>query len=435
VGALLIAGTLLYLGRRDLTRPAVAFGVPWFAFVAIAQLRLTELEGAWSTGFTLTVLGGGLLFIAAATLAGGTAPARGTTVVSREGIRGRRLVVAAIVLIAAGVAGAAYKAHVLDGIPLLSDDPDAVRGRVYQDGKTVLPAWSSALTGGFYLGLWSALAALWVLRNGLSRGGVAGLWLLAAAALVGVSLEASRNLFVFAVVVPLVAAYLLAGPRRRGASLVWIGVAACVLLVGVGGLFAIRVERAQSSAQAYLEREFNRQPPALRPLVPLYVNAVYPLEAARRVDAAVPERIPYGLGSNSLRSLPDAAFPEGKYGTDVGALMTTGENVRLLWTVSSYQGRLLADAGSRAVLLGSILLGLAFGSLYRWARTRSGLLPLAVIAFLTYYSAFMLYDNQLSFTLIAFFDLAVIGLVSAYCTGRTDAAIGLARTLSRSPST
>ena len=418
--ALLIAGALLWVGRRDLTRPAVAFGVPWFAAAALAQVRLTELEAAWSTGFTLIVLGGGMAFVIAATLAGGIAPARGALAVDPRELRVRRLVTAAVVLIAAGVVGTAYKAEKVGGVPLLSANPDLVRGRAL--GGVDLPAWSTALTDGFFLGMWCALAAIWALPSGTPRLRRAGLWLLALAALFGVSLEASRNLVVLAVTVPLIAAYLLARRRRRGADLAWVGAAVCVLAVGVGGLFVLRIGRGDTSADAYIEREADRHPPAVRPLVPVYVNVVYPFEAARRVNAGVPDRFPYGLGANSLTSLPDAAFPEGKplLGNNVAAMMSTPGKERLTWTVAGYQGRLLADLGWRGVLLGSILLGLAFGSLYRWARARSGLLALAVIAYVTYYSAFMVYDNQLSFSLIAAFDLAVIALINAYVRGWID---------------
>jgi oligosaccharide repeat unit polymerase len=153
------------------------------------------------------------------------------------------------------------------------------------------------------------------------------------------------------------------------------------------------------------------------------VNAVFPLEAGHRVYDAVPHRLSYGLGANDLTSLPDALFPEGKpnFGGNVAALMRTGEREQLSWAVATYQGRLLADIGWLGVVLGSILLGLAFGSLSRWARRRGGLLAVAMIAYLAYYSAYMLYDNLLSFTVIAVYDLLVVTVLTAYCTGRLDA--------------
>jgi oligosaccharide repeat unit polymerase len=390
--------------------------VVWFACVAMAQLRVTELETRWSASFALLVFGGGLAFVGAAALAGGTAGARGRIGVPAAEYRVRRLVTVAIVLAAGGVVGAIYKAHVLGGVPLLSDNPDVVRGRAVQGVDVLVPAWSSALTGGFYLGLWCALAALWLLPSGSSRFKVAGLWLFAAAALFGVALDASRNLVLVALAVPLTAAYLLARPRRQAAQLVRVGAVVGVIGLLVGGVFAVRLSQAGSSGQAYITRELDRHSAVVRPLLPLYINAAFPLEAEERIYRAVPAVQAYGLGANSLTSLPDRAFPKGKapYTETVGQLMGTNSPDQLTWTVATYQGRLFADLGPPGVVLGSLLLGIAFGALYRWARARSGFLPVAMVGYLAYYAAFMVYDNLLSFTLIAVYDLGVILLVDRY---------------------
>lgn len=434
VAASLIALGILWLGRRDVTRPYVAFGVTWFGFVALAQARLTDLERPWSTGFTLLALGGGLVLTLAALLAAGTAPARGTIRLRREEVNARRLIAVAAVLIAGGAIGAAYKAHVLGGIPLFSGDPDVVRGRAIQAGESAIPAWSSALTGGFYIGMWAALAAGWVLRPRVSRMRLLPLGLLAAAGLLGVALEASRNLVLFAIVVPALGAYLLRPPGRERAQAAWAVAAVGVLAFGVGGLFALRTARGETRAGTYISQEMDKQPRLVRPLVPLYVNGVYPLEAARRLYEVVPQQIPYDVGGASLTSFPDKFFPEGKsrYGLHLAALMTPPEGVAgLTWSVGSYQGRLIADLGWRGVLLGSLLIGLAAGALYRWARGRAGFLPVALIAYVAYDSAFMVYDNALSFSLISIYDLFVVALMSAYCLGWTDDAVAALRQLGR----
>jgi hypothetical protein len=413
----------------------VAFGVPWFIVVAAAQLRLTELEDPWSVGFTLVAMGGGLAFVLAATLAGGTAPARGALTVDRERFRVRRMVIAALVLVGAGVIGAVYKASVLDGVPLFSGNADVVRGRAFRDGEGVIPAWSSALTGGFYLGLWCTLATLWLLPSDTSRVRRAALWLLAAAALLGVSLEASRNLVVYALVVPAGAAYLLARPRRPRVVAAWMAAAMAVVAVFIAGTFVLRLDQADGPGDRYVETQLDRQPLIVRPLVPLYINAVYPMEAARRVYGAVPDHYAYGLGADSLTSLPDKAFPEGKspYGSKVAELMNEQEFEQVVWSVAGYQGRLLADLGWQGVMLGSLLLGLGFGYLHRWARTAGGLVPAAVIAGAAYYSAYMIYDNHLSFTLIAIFDVAMLTLISAFCTGWRGAPVRALERLVRRP--
>jgi hypothetical protein len=430
--ALVIAATVLWCGARDLTRPAVAFGVPWFAFAALAQLRLTPLEERWSLGFTLVVFGGGLALIVAAVLAGGTAPVRGTVTIARESIQPRRLVTAALILIAGAIVGAAYKAHVLGGIPLLSANPDEVRGRVFQVGQTVLPSWSSFLTSGFYIGMWTLLAAIWAVRGRTSRLRIAALWLLALFALFGVATEASRNLVVFALAIPAIGAYILTRPGGTRGNLAWILGAICALGLGVGGLYVVRLARGDTAAHNYVQRELDRQPAALRPLLPVYLNGVYPFEAARRVYGAVPGRLPYDVGAASLSSLPSALFPDGKssFPRNVADLMTTPlTRDQLTWTVAGYEGKLIADLGWLGVVFGSVLIGLAFGSLHRWARGRSGFLPAAVVAYFAYYSAYMVYDNFLSFSVVCVYDLAVVALVGAYAMGWTGAVTAALREL------
>lgn len=373
------------------------------------------------------------MFVIAALLAAGATPARGRTAVRREDYDVRRLVIVALALLAAGAIGVAYKAHLLGGVPLLSGNADALRARAFgPNGNADIPAWSSALTNCLYLSMWTALVAAWAAPRDGPRWRIAALVALAAIGLFGASLEASRNITLFALAIPVIAAYLIAQRRRRRARLAQLGVGAAIVLALISGVFVARLAQANSVAHDYITREMNRQPVAVRPLIPLYVNGVFPLEAARRVHEHFPQELPYGLGGYSLLSLPDAFFPEGKllYGQTVGALMarSSGPASRpsLYWTVASYQGRALADLGPLGVIMVSLLLGLAFGRLYRWARLRNGFLAVAMLGYVAYYSAFMVYDNLLSFTIIPVFDLFVI-LVLAWLVRRPDSRTRLAQ--------
>jgi hypothetical protein len=415
LAALAVAAVTGYLGRRDVTRPAVVFGVVWFGCVALAQIRLTQIETPWATGFTILVFAGGLAFMAAAVLGGGTLAARGRIVINRDAYQPRRLVLAALVLFAGGLAGVAYKASVLGGLPLLSGHADDLRANAFRNGQVAVPAWSSALTDGFFLAMWCALLALWLLRGKASRLTVAGLSLLAAASLFGVALLASRNTILFAIAIPLIAAYLLTPPDRRIARARVLAAVCVVLLVG-GGLFVARLSEHTPGRETFLDIEMQRQKLAVRPVVPFYINAVYPLEADSRLYRVVPDQEPYLDGGASLFSLPDAAFPHGKppFGATLVSLMRSEKAPGLGWSVATYQGRLLADAGWQGVVLGSLLLGLAFGALYRWARARRGLVPVVLVGYLAYYTAFMVYDNLLSFSIIAVYDLGALALVALY---------------------
>jgi len=213
--------------------------------------------------------------------------------------------------------------------------------------------------------------------------------------------------------VPAIGAYVVGTRRPRRLRAAWLVGALCVLLLGVGGLYALRLERGDNSARAYVDRESKKLSPVLRPILPLYINGAFPLEAERRLYDAVPSRFTYDAGAASLASLPRKLFPEGKsqYSGHVRSLMASGTVAGISWTVAGYQGRLLADLGWIGVMLGSALLGFLFGALYRWARGRARLATAALVGFLTYYAAYMVYDNQLSFSLIAIYDVAAIAAV------------------------
>src|SRR3954447_21384239 len=90
--ALAIAAAAGYLGRRDLSRPAVVFGLSWFGFVALAQLHLTEVETDWSFSFAAATIGAGITFMIAALAASETAPARAAVKLDRDRYRIDRLV-------------------------------------------------------------------------------------------------------------------------------------------------------------------------------------------------------------------------------------------------------------------------------------------------------------------------------------------------------
>lgn len=412
-GAIVVAA--IYLGRRDLSRPAVVFGVVWFGAVLLAQLRLTSAEFPWSTGFTAITVGGGVTFVLASLFVAGTRGARAHRTVDESRYNANRLLIAAAVLVCGGAVGWAYKSSVLGGIPLLSSSADATRARaVSASGQVVVPTWSSALTGGFYLGFWMLLAVIWLKRRSASRAQLAAIGLLAAGALFGVALDASRNLVLLAVSIPIVAAYLLSSPGRRARAAVRFAVAAVVFALIVGGAFVWRLDQASAgdSANTFLRAETHGKALPVRPLVPFYVNAVLPLDAYQRLYRIVPARINRGSGAYSLLSLPDAAFPSGKldYGGTVKNQMTV-DGLPGFWTVATYQGRAFADFGPIGVIAASVLLGLLFGGAYRYARRRSGLWPLVMIGYAVYYTGFMIYDNLLSSTLICVYDLTVVVVV------------------------
>ena len=406
--ALAIAAATAYLGRRDLSRPAVVFGVTWFTFVAAAQLQLTPVESAWSVGFAATTVGGGLAFMLGAFAASGTSPARGELLLDRQRYNAEGLLAIAVLLMLGGVAGWIYKNDLLGGIPLLSSHIDVLRGTAFENGG--VPAWASALTGGFYIAFWLLSVVAYLKWKSAGLAYRVALVVLAGGALFGVALDASRNLVLLAVSVPLIGAYLVS-PRvsRRGAG-VRVGAAVLVLALIVGGAFVARLAQTSraNAGNAFVKHELRAHSPLLRPFIPIYINGVLPLDGSQALRSGIPDHAPWGRGTYSLLSLPGAAFPDGKPefgGIVAGQLASRGAG---FWTVSSYQGRAFGDYGTSGVVVASLLMGLIFGSAYRFARRRGGLLAVVLIGYVAYYTAYLIYDNLLSFTLIAFYDLAVV---------------------------
>src|SRR3954471_14666747 len=336
--ALAIAATVGYLGRRDLSRPAVVFGVSWFAFVALAQLQLTPVERDWSFSFAAATIGGGLAFIVASLAPSRTRPARGAIQPDPDRYKQRRLLAIAVVLMLGATGAWIYKAHVLGGVPLLSDDPDVVRGRAFAGSD--LPAWSTALADGFYLAFWILLAVALMTWGALGRLQRFGLLVLAAAALFGVALDASRNLILLAVGVPAVAAYLLSTPASRRQALVRAGAGLLVVLVVVGGIFLARLAQgnAGNPGNQFIQHELDTHSVVVRPLIPIYVNGVLPLDGSQGLRAAIPDHAPWGRGRYSLLSLPSSVFTNDKpeFGVIVSNQLTA--KGAEFWTVSSYQG-------------------------------------------------------------------------------------------------
>ena len=411
--AALALTAIVILGRDDLSRPAVAFGAIWFLCVGTAQMRLTTFEHAWSVKFAALVIGGGLALIAAALLAGGSAPARGSMSAARSAYDPTRLLIAAVVLIAGGVAGLAWKASIVGGVPLFSGQIDVLRTRAYgSEGEIAVPAPATFLTNGFHLAFWSLLIVLWTgwARARLRR--IVAASCLGAAA-VGALSGGSRNLGLLLIAVPAIAAYVLHprfSPRRKAALA---GVAA-LAVAGLSGMYLIRSEQREAGRDTFLNRELDALPAPLRPLLPVYIGGAFPFEAERRLADAVPASFSYSNGVANLQGFPDVLFPEGKviYGDVVASLTYETPTTTPYWTVATYQGRAILDFGVPGVAVVSLLLGLLLGGAYRWARGRTGFFPLAVIGYAAYYAAFSVYDNLASVAVMsAGYDLLAIAVV------------------------
>ena len=431
--ALALCASLLWIGRRDLTHPAVAFGVVWFVWVAISQLRVTDAEGAWSLGFASIVFGGAFLFIAAAVISGGTAAVRGTIRPARPDAR--ILLAAALVLGVCGAAGLAWEAQILGGVPLFSGNTDVLRGRAYTAGHRV-PSVVGYLVDGLHVTFWLLLTTIALTWRRWSWRRQLPLAILALAAFVAAAAGGSRNALLFTVLVPVFAAYALRQEpftiRQRTAI-----VAAGVLIVAFLGAFSVyRTDQKTSGLHGFVERSAPHSSAAYRAAFLVYIGGALGFESERRLVAEMPSWFSYDSGVSSLEVLPDRLFPNGKPSfSSVVAAGIRNREPDVDWTVATYQARPFYDFGVGGVLLVSIITGLILGAAYRLARGKEWFLAAVVVGIVAYYSAFLFYVNQLSLDRTWAYDLVALAVVeylarrysgarrSAYGT-RTEATSG-----------
>lgn len=419
--ALASCGVLLWLGRHDLTHPAVAFGAVWFAWVAISQIHLTEVEGPWSLDFAAIVFGGAFVLVAAAVAAGGTARVRGTIRPRRPDIRA--LLLAAMVLALGAVAGLAWESHVLGGIPLFSRNTDVLRGRAYTPGHHV-PGAAVFLMNGFHLAFWILLVTLALIWRGWSWRRRLPLAAFTAVAFVGAIAGGSRNALLFTVLVPLVGAYALRGRRFGNRARAAIVLAAVLLVAFLGAVSLYRTSQPSSGLHPFLERSTAHRSSAYRAAFLVYIAGALTFESEHRLVANVPRWFPYDSGVSSLEVLPDRMFPNGKPSfSSVVAAGIRNKAPDVDWTVATYQGRPFYDFGVGGVLIASLVTGLILGAAYRLARRRSWYLAAVAVAIAVYYGGFMFYVNELSLDRTWAYDLVVVALVEYLASRRATSAV------------
>jgi hypothetical protein len=408
----------LYLGRRDLAHPAWAFAIPWFLWVAVAQLRLTTFEHSWSFSYAALVIGGGLLFSFGAVLAAGFAPVRGTLHVSMNRYSVPRFVAIAVALLITAGIGLAWKASIVGGVPLFSGEIDVLRARAHSEEHHV-PGLVTVLTDGFLLALWLALASLVIAWDSLAISRRLSLGALATAAFLGTASSGSRNSMLGAIAVPIVAWYVLSRQssswRRR--LIIFGGAVALVLLLA--GYTAVRSGQTESPSERFAAHQAHGDQ-IRRAALLLYMGGVFGFEVERRVTELVPKHSQYANGVATLQLLPDRLFPHGKPFYD-SVTTSTGlyDSTAPFWTVATYQGRAFIDFGVAGITFESLLLGLILGGAYRLCRSRSWLISTVIAGYAAYYALFLFYENLISINPTFAYDLLGLAIIE-FCSRKPE---------------
>lgn len=398
--ALMLAGSFVWWGRNDLTRPQVLLPSIWFAAVAVSQLKVLHFETPWTPDVTFLIFVCPILFALSAWALGGGA-IRPAVLPDNFVLNGTRLRIIATALVLSGALGLWLKSGLLGGIPLLSDSIDELRSA----GGIKIPAYVTFLTNGFFLGSWFSL--LNAVRSDCRHRVFDSM--IIAVGILGVSASASRNTLLMMLAVPVIFLYQ-TGYFKKMSRRTVLGIVAIILVMFsiTSGLFFFRTGQHSDSAfeKRFYSETVENTPTVLRPLLPVYLGVATPFETLNRL-VGNGSAIGPGTGTFSMPGIPPQISPFGPKRDFY--LVSSSLSRPYYFNVATYIGGFFADGGRVLALAASILLGGLFGSVWRSLLARASLLGCAATAYLAYVVGFLLYENLIGFyTLAVVWDLAVI---------------------------
>jgi hypothetical protein len=380
----------------DFFSPLVAFPVCWLLGIALAQIRLLDVQQPWSGTAWLVMLWSPIAFLLggivgghAATLAVKVNPHRrpfAETLGACAQSRGPRLLL--FVLVAVGLAGVIYQFARAHGIPLLASHIDMARTSL-PGGPTIVSLDALVI---------AATLALVLPERLLSRAALPYL-AVAALALGALALTGGRGDFV---VPPVVAG--LARWRLGRRPALWSLAAVTVLILGaLSIIFYLRVgqEAHEAWATELLGRVVYHMPAPLVPLFPLWLAVAMNFNSLARVVAYYPSHHAYGHGIYDAGALHMFVH---------SASLSTGQ-LTPPWTLSTFAGPLWADGGFVALTLGAGLIGALTTFVYRAARRSGSIGHLLVSCYMLFLAVFCLYQDMFT----EYFDwiLVTAGLMVA----------------------
>jgi hypothetical protein len=419
VAAVGLAGAALFVGRRDLTQPHVLLPLVWFAAVAVAQVDFFNYQTPWSRETTTVVFACPLVLAAASRWAAGPMSVRTVRPRGIDPVIDARVRIASCILIVLGAAGLYLKIQILGTAPIFSDSIDTLRSA----GGIKIPAYLTFLTNCFALCGWLRTYRFFAGSKATSLR--AEDLALVAVALGGVAASASRNALLLTLILPLIFAYLVGAfrDRRLGTTIVLtIGTAVAVAIIA--GLFFIRTSQHRDSAfESYFYRGVVPATPAvLRPTLPIQIGVAAPFETLNRVVRSTHRPGTRPAGHYSVPGLPtQLSFLTGPRANFY--LLTAKLSSPYYFNVSTYAGPLYADLGLGGLLFASTVLGVLFGFSRRFLFLAGSMAAYAIAAYLAYLTAFLLYENVLTFyTFSVVWDLTILFLLGQLCIvrGRPD---------------
>lgn len=404
-------GTLgfVYWGRSkaDLLHPVCVFGSLWCGCLTMASLHLLPLISDWSPRVWLCFLVPLLTFpagvwVSQRPLKGHNAATLGRPGLSVERLPPRRTLVIAALSLAIGIFVLAYEYHLIGGIPVLSDNPDAMRMQLFGVAGQSDPQFDSLFIKLIHPFVEFSKYAVFLTVLLLAQHQLQSRAMLIAGVLIVVvgtcaygSQGSRTSLVQIAVVALAIWHYIRHRVRLRHLSIV---VAGTFIFAALYGAFRIQKSASAPLFEQALAKSNFPEGSLADGLAFGYATATISFEVFNRLanDLDSVQHPANGFLFYSMhRFIPRSNIQEFAFD------LYSGESI-----TPTFLGEFYGDYGVGGVALGPLFLGIAYGWVQRKARESQSLYWVYVSALFLQMLVFFPYVNLFSEYLTWVFDLA-----------------------------
>jgi len=410
--------TFLFAGRaasRDSLHPVRIFGALWCFCLALASMRLFPLMSAWSSRTWLCVLTALCSFpfgvwIASRLLAQPSSIHRMPVV---ESIRERRILAVSALCLVVGLSALAYEYWLIGEIPILSDNPDAARMKLFGvagqvDDQQFNNIWVKVVHPFVAFNKYAIFLALLVLLRtaGNNRKLIFQSCLIVLLGVVAFGSQAARSFLVEIAIVSLALVHYLR--RRIGSRAVCIAVTALFLFVALYGSFRIRQSESAPLFHRALESSNLPVGGVWDGLAFGYTTVTISFDVFNRLvdDLQSVQRPSDGFLFYSFHRMIARANIQ-----EFALNLYSGESI-----TPTFLGEFYADYGYWGVLFGPLCMGTAYGWVYRRGETRASYYWIYVRAMFLQMLMFFPYVNLFSQYLTWIFDLTFMYVLLRFVT-------------------
>jgi hypothetical protein len=423
---LMAAGAFLLVkgrGSRDLLHPVRVFGAVWCLCLALASLRLLPIISAWGFVTWSCFLTGPVAFMGGFWLAGRFSR-RPDEAPATSLLPDRKTLIVASLSLAVGAAVLGYEYHLIGTIPLLADNPDEARLRLFGFAGIVDPQFDS-----LYIKLlhpfvdfikYGVFLAVIVLcqRAPKSRKTVARSVALIVCGTLLLSSQGGRGFFVNIAVTSIVLFHYL----RRRVRLVEVVLAGLVLflMTGVSGSLRTKASGSGPLFERAMSKSSLPEGEIWDGLAFGYATVTRSFEVFHRLtdDLRTTEHPGGGFLFYSFHRF----FPRSNLQL-LDADLYSAEMI-----TPTYLGELYGDFGYWGVLFGSLVLGLGYGYAYMRGEAQNRIYWIYVRAMLLQILVGFPYMNDFSYHLTWIWDLFFMSVVMRYLTAYEAPQLSTART-------